>query len=404
MNHTAFVVTRFENRNGSISWRVAGWLHGLRIRKNFPTREEAAAEKAVLELKALQASAGMRPALTALDDLQLREAEALFRRLAGRGRSLSFYLDFALANYREPEQQKTLVAAVTEYTAAKEHEFEQDHLSEPQFKRIKSELKRLQEHFSGKSVAELSTPILTAFLEIGRPGLKTHNNRRGILSTFCKFAFLRGWAAENPVLKVPHHRLRRRRGAAVTLTAIEAAQLMDYLEGFEGGRWVPYFSLCLFAGIRPGVPYGEIRKLMPAMVNLEEGLIHVPAEVSKVREPRRVTVQPNLARWLRAYPLDRFPIVVGNFRQRIRPIRKKFGLTHDVLRHTFISMFVAKYRSMGEAALQAGNSESIIRRHYLDLKSREEAERFFAIVPKHQMGEESSPVVGPQLETLAVAV
>jgi hypothetical protein len=33
------------------------------------------------------------------------------------------------------------------------------------------------------------------------------------------------------------------------------------------------------------------------------------------------------------------------------------------------AMFVAKYRSMGEAAWQAGNSESIIRKHHLDLKS-----------------------------------
>ena len=46
-------------------------------------------------------------------------------------------------------------------------------------------------------------------------------------------------------------------------------------------------------------------------------------------------------------------------------------------------MFVAKYRSIGEAAIQAGNSESIIRRHYLDLKSAEEAEKFFGILPKH---------------------
>ena len=54
------------------------------------------------------------------------------------------------------------------------------------------------------------------------------------------------------------------------------------------------------------------------------------------------------------------------------------------MRHTFISMFVAKFRSVGEAALQAGNSESIIRKHYLDLKSAAEAEHFFGIVPKHR--------------------
>ena len=50
-------------------------------------------------------------------------------------------------------------------------------------------------------------------------------------------------------------------------------------------------------------------------------------------------------------------------------------------------MFVAKFRSLGEAALQAGNSESIIRRHYLDLKSTEEAEHFsescHAALPSH---------------------
>jgi len=45
-------------------------------------------------------------------------------------------------------------------------------------------------------------------------------------------------------------------------------------------------------------------------------------------------------------------------------------------------MFVAKFRSIGEAAIQAGNSEGIIRRHYLDLKSPEEAAEFFGILPR----------------------
>jgi len=48
----------------------------------------------VLELKALQATAGMRPAMTFLADEQLRQAEDAFRRIDGRGCSLSFYLDY----------------------------------------------------------------------------------------------------------------------------------------------------------------------------------------------------------------------------------------------------------------------------------------------------------------------
>ncbi len=82
MNHdTSFVVSRFENRNGVTSWRVSGYLAGVRIRRNFPTREEAAAEKAALERKALQCASGIRAATTFLADDQLREAEATFRRL-----------------------------------------------------------------------------------------------------------------------------------------------------------------------------------------------------------------------------------------------------------------------------------------------------------------------------------
>jgi len=116
---------------------------------------------------------------------------------------------------------------------------------------------------------------------------------------------------------------------------------------------------------------------------LEAGVIHISAEVSKVREPRNITIQPNLAAWLRAYPLKKFPIVMGNFQKRRAKFSEEFSLTHDVLRHTFISMFVAKFRSIGEAAIQAGNSEAIIRKHYLDLKTEKEGEAFFGIVPRH---------------------
>jgi integrase len=145
---------------------------------------------------------------------------------------------------------------------------------------------------------------------------------------------------------------------------------------------VPYFAICLFAGVRPCVRFGEITKLQTESVKLETGAIHIEPDVSKVRMKRLVTIQPNLAAWLRAYPLKKFPLIPPNAVNMHKKICRKFGLTHDVLRHTFISMFVAKFRSMGEAALQAGNSESIIRKHYLDLKNPAEAEQFFSILPR----------------------
>jgi integrase len=381
--HSTFAIGRFENRNGITSWRVDGRLNGVRIRRNFKTREEAAAEKAALEIRALQAAAGLRPATTFLTEDQLREAESVFRRLAEQKHSLTTFVDYALANYREPARDIPLATAVAEYVAAKQKEYDQTLLSERQLRSIKYELETFKTRFPGSMVAQFSAASLLPYLERGSPALKTYNNRRGVLSTFFKFAFRKEWIGGNPVEKTPHHRIRHRRGSAVTITAEQAAKVMAYVETFRDGELVPYFALCLFAGIRPCVLCGEITRLQPEKVRLDVGVIHIEPEVAKVRMKRLVTIQPNLAAWLRAYPLDRFPIIPRNAQKIRRTVFDAFGLTHDVLRHTFISMFVAKFRSMGEAALQAGNSESIIRKHYLDLKSKEEAEQFFSILPCH---------------------
>ena len=381
MNHTTFVVTRFSNRSGSVSWRVSGNFHGVRVRNNFSSKEEARAEKATLELKAIQNASGLRASATFLTDEQLREAEASYRKLVDRPQSLSVYLDYALANYREPEREVPLAIAVDEYVAAKLKDVERTILSIRQFRSIRNELELLKSHFPKRSVAQLSPLEIIAYLERGRAALKTYNNRRGILSTLFGFAVQRDWIARNPIEKTPYHRISHRRGSAQTITAERAADLMAHVEGFKDGVLVPYFALCLFAGVRPCPVFGEISKLQPGQVRLDTGTIHIEPEVSKVRMKRHIAIQPNLATWLRAYPLDHYSIIPPNTAKNRLKVFAAFGLSHDVLRHTFISMFVANYRSMGEAALQAGNSESIIRKHYLDLKSAAEAEAFFNILP-----------------------
>ncbi len=378
-NKKTFVITRFKNASGTVSWRLAGWVNGVRIRKNFKSREEAAAEMAAKEMQTLQAFSGLRSGATYLTDPQLREAEDAFRRLVGHPRSMLFYLDYAFTNYREPSQQKTLTEAVSEYVAVKQSEFEKALISTCQIRAIRDELKKLRQHFPSGSISHLTSNNLTKYLGRGNPALKTHNNRRSILSTFFKFAAQNDWVATNPVEKTPHYRIRHRRGSAETITPEKAKNLMAYLEGYEDGKLVPYFSPCLFAGIRPSARDGEVARLLPEHIRLNTGVILIEPEVSKVRMKRMVTIQPNLSVWLQAYPFK--PTKPSYIEYHRLKINKLFKLTHDVLRHTFISMFVGKFRSMGEAALQAGNSESIIRKHYLDLKTSAEADQFFGILP-----------------------
>lgn len=376
-----FEISKFRNRSGSIAFRVSGQLRGTRVRRNFKTRHEAHAEVEALKVSALQANAELHTAVTRLTEAQLREAESSYELLKARPRSLQFYLHYALQNFREPHEGKMLAPAAAEYLAARRHEHAQKLISTLYLRNTMYGLEKLLQQFPDYTVAELTGPRLLGFLERRHPSAKSFNNRRGILSAFLKFCRQHGWLEGDPLTQIPPRRVRRERGAAQTFSAAQTREFMTALESIADGRLVPYYALAFFAGIRPGVPYGEMARLTADVINLDERVIRISAAISKIHEPREITIQPNLLAWLRAYPLNRFPIVAGNFQQRRERFAKKFQLTHDVMRHTFISMLVAKFRSVGEAALQSGNSESIIRRHYLNLKSAAEAEEYFNILP-----------------------
>ena len=110
---TSFDISEFTNPSGEVVFRVSGQLDGKRVRKNFATRAAAQAERQVLEIAKLQSETGVRTAATRLEDEQLRETEAAFHRLEGRTRPLTFYLDFALINYRDPIQDMPLTDAAS---------------------------------------------------------------------------------------------------------------------------------------------------------------------------------------------------------------------------------------------------------------------------------------------------
>src|SRR6202451_587251 len=165
MNHSKFAIGRFDNRNGKTSWRVDGRIDGVRFRRNFKTKEEAVAEKAILDLKYLQLSSNIRSATTFLNDTELRHAEAAFQRLGTNPvPPLLLYLEFALANYRDPQAPKPLAEAVAAYVAVKTKQFERALLSRLQLKNIVNGLRALQTRFPAAAMADFTPEVLLAHL------------------------------------------------------------------------------------------------------------------------------------------------------------------------------------------------------------------------------------------------
>lgn len=143
------------------------------------------------------------------------------------------------------------------------------------------------------------------------------------------------------------------------------------------------FALLYFAGLRPE----ELKRMKgreKELINLKTSTITIPANVSKTRHERQIIISENLAAWLKAFPGAAFPTNADRF---AKIVRKHFKLSHDEARHSFISYHVAMHRSIGDAALQAGNSESIVKRHYLNTHTREEGGEFFRIIPGKRRAE-----------------
>ena len=391
-----FKVSKFTYPSGGVAWRVSGSLDGRQIRKNFDKRQDAVDEKQRLEIKRVNGETYGRQMWVRITQEQHDDAWAAIQQLtrAGSKRSLCFAVDYMLKHFPEAAEEKTLEDAVREYLEEKSREEGRGVISSRQYGAIQSELERFLREMGEVQLGEIRTENLKSYLEKVTTSLKTWNNRRGYLSTFFKFCLARKYLGNDPVLDVPQHKIKHRRGTADTLTADQATALMAFLETYEGengkggkgrgypGCMVPYFALALFAGIRPDWQDGEIKKLRPEHIDLENGVIRIEPEVSKVHEKRSIRIQPNLRLWLERYPPEAYPFLPSfRFPSMRMAIRKRFKLGHDILRHTFISMLVGAFRSVGDASLQAGNSEAIIRKHYLDLKTTEEADKFWRIVP-----------------------
>jgi hypothetical protein len=200
VKQSKFSLKEFKNPSGAIVWRVTGWLNDERIRLNFKTSAEAAAEKGALEIKAYQATSRLRPTTTLLTEEQLRNAEAIVQRMENP-RLFSAYMEFALANYREPSKELLLLNSARQYLAAREAEQARNLLSKDQYSTIRKTLIRFCCHHKKSRVHEITPAHIKSFCEGGDAALKTYNNRRGVLSTFFRHALQNEWVGIYPVAR-----------------------------------------------------------------------------------------------------------------------------------------------------------------------------------------------------------
>jgi hypothetical protein len=375
---------------GYTSYLVQGWKeNGKWQRKQFKEHEKASTFAAALRVQMENKGRAQRMVLSPLTDEQHEEALQAFDKL-GATYSLAEAVAFFLRHHRPPEFTIRLADAVTLYLDDKER----DGLRPRTVHGIGWTLGLFSTATDNPWTHEVTAQQVESFLR----GLRAKNGtdkasrrsweiHRGALHGFFAWAATadagsnRPFTFANPVdgiRKFSARQVREEQDAKpATTSPADVRRIFSVLMRWRRGALVRPFAFLYLAGIRPD----ELKRMAGRereLVNLKTRTITIPANVSKTRHERQVSISENLAAWLEAYPGDLIP---KNFEALNKKARKHFGLTHDEARHSFISYHVAAHRSIGDAALQAGNSENVVKRHYLNTHSREEGDEFFRIVP-----------------------
>lgn len=143
---------------------------------------------------------------------------------------------------------------------------------------------------------------------------------------------------------------------------------------------IPLLSISAFAGIRSA----ELARLNWSAVDLDRRLIEIRADQAKTASRRLVPISDNLAAWLQPLPRKGRVIASSEFIKEATALARALGIEwpRNVLRHSFISYRISKVKSADQVALEAGNSPSIIFKHYRELVTEEQADEWFGIMPK----------------------
>lgn len=211
----------------------------------------------------------------------------------------------------------------------------------------------------------------------------TRNKARRILHCLLAFAVRHGWAKENPVERILPLPVQERRIRPLTLAQI--GRLLRTLSCDEHRRCAAAVGLMLWAGVRPA----EVERLTWQDVDMEKGVVYIAAEHAKTGGARQVTLHAVLLEWLSMMCPVRVPfvsVVPRGWIRRWRDVRIAAGFRNwepDVLRHTFASYHVLKFRNYEMLQMEMGHSSAaLLRTRYigLDSISRDEATLFWSSV------------------------
>jgi integrase len=236
---------------------------------------------------------------------------------------------------------------------------------------VKSDLEKFAAAHPCK-MSEATVEQISTYLSGLGVGPRRFNNVRSALVSFFRWARTTGLVPDTMTAPERTHLMPLPNEAVAVYTPKQFRALL----AVAPKEWRLGFAIGGLAGLRTE----EIAGLRWEDIKLGRKLIEVRAEICKTGKRRLVPIVPSLAKIIRASEPCAHNMVVPRERidNAVKRVRKAGGFwIKNGLRHSFGSYRCAAVRSVGQVALEMGNSEAMVRKHYLEMQTAKAAREWF---------------------------
>jgi integrase len=370
-----------------IRFAISHYRDGKRLRQFFTTLE-AAKKEAQFVAQRIQAGMQHVTDLKPHERDSFKAAEAMLsktgiplvaavedylraRDLAGTESLAAMAAEYG-QHFRKVERKVTIPRIVAEMLLQRE----QDGASKVYLGQLKTTLNRFSARFPGE-ILDATSQEIDAWLRSLDVAPGTRNSMLRCIKVFFSFARSRNYLPEDKSTAADSVRLVKSTTDDVTIFTPEQMQTILHA---APPRLLPILTIGAFSGIR----VAELNRLDWSAVDLERRIIEIRAGQAKTASRRVVPITDNLAAWLESLQRKGKVVSANNLHRDVAALSNALGIDwpRNVLRHSFISYRIATVKSADQVALEAGNSPAIIFKHYRELTTEDQANKWFAILPK----------------------
>lgn len=364
------VPIRFLPNRKRKPWMVDIYKNGVRTRTCYATEEDA--QQAAMREAGNIVSEGMQA--LALDREQRLDAGRALGILKGTA-TLEAAADFYMRHSVAGEAGKPSREVVADFLQAKRGANRRpDTLRDSE-----SRLGCFVAAFGDRPLGTITLLDLERWLAGLKVGPVTRDHYRRYAVSLFKYGQRRGLCDRNPALGLA--KSGRDEKMPTILTPKQAQKLLEAAAA-HAPEMVPYFSVGLFAGLRP---MNELGRLDWGNIDFKAKTILVDPATAKRRRSRFVKMSANLRAWLAPYRQTSGTVFFS--RRLFRRVIKKAGLSTwppDVMRHTYASYHLVAHGDANATALQLGHAGApgVLFDHYRALAKPKDARAFWKIKPK----------------------